>query len=149
MLTGDELLQMAIRDPLTGLLNRRAFDEELRWIWNQGKEKPFPIGLLVVDIDHFKAVNDSYGHVVGDRVLKECAALAKASVRDSDIVCRYYGGDELVVILPWADEAETRRIAERMLEMFRGAVLCADTYELRATISIGANTMVVGPGHSA
>ena len=149
LLTGDELLQMAIRDPLTGLLNRRAFDEELRWIWNQGKEKPFPIGLLVVDIDHFKAVNDSYGHVVGDRVLKECAALAKASVRDSDIVCRYYGGDELVVILPWADEAETRRIAERMLEMFRGAVLCADTYELRATISIGANTLVVGPGHSA
>ena len=148
-LSGQELLQMAIRDPLTGLLNRRAFDEELRWIWKQGKEKPFPIGLLVVDIDHFKAVNDSYGHVVGDRVLKECAALAKASVRNTDIVCRYYGGDELVVILPWADEAETRQVAERMLEMFRSAVLCADSYELRATISIGASTMVAGPGHSA
>ena len=89
LLTGEQLLQMAIRDPLTGLLNRRAFDEELHWIWKQGKDKPFPVGLLVVDIDHFKAVNDSYGHVVGDQVLKECAALARASVRESDVVCRY------------------------------------------------------------
>ena len=149
LLTGEQLLQMAIRDPLTGLLNRRAFDEELHWIWKQGKDKPFPVGLLVVDIDHFKAVNDSYGHVVGDQVLKECAALARASVRESDVVCRYYGGDELVVILPWADESETRRIAERMLEMFRGAIVCADTYDLRVTISIGASTMLAGPGHSA
>lgn len=148
-LTGDELLQMAIRDPLTGLLNRRAFDEELRWIWKQGKDQPLPVGLLVIDIDHFKAVNDSYGHVVGDQVLKECAALATASVRESDVVCRYYGGDELVVILPWADEAETRRVAERMLERFRGATLCPGTYELRATISIGASTMLAGAGHSA
>ena len=149
LLTNGELLQMAIRDPLTGLLNRRAFDEELRWIWKQAKDQPFSIGLLVVDIDHFKAVNDSYGHVVGDQVLKECAALAQASVRESDVVCRYYGGDELVVILPWADEAETRRIANRMIDAFRGAVLCKDTYELRATISVGGSTVLAGPGHSA
>ena len=149
LLTNGELLQMAIRDPLTGLLNRRAFDEELRWIWKQAKDQPFSIGLLVVDIDHFKAVNDSYGHVVGDQVLKECAALAQASVRESDVVCRYYGGDELVVILPWADEAETRRVANRMIEAFRGAVLCKDTYELRATISVGGSTVLAGPGHSA
>ena len=149
LLTNGELLQMAIRDPLTGLLNRRAFDEELRWIWKQAKDQPFSIGLLVVDIDHFKAVNDSYGHVVGDQVLKECAALAQASVRESDVVCRYYGGDELVVILPWADEAETRRVANRMIEAFRGAVLCKDTYELRATISVGGSTVLAGPGPSA
>ena len=149
LLSNGELLQMAIRDPLTGLLNRRAFDEELRWIWKQAKDQPFSIGLLVVDIDHFKAVNDSYGHVVGDQVLKECAALAQASVRESDVVCRYYGGDELVVILPWADEAETRRVANRMIEAFRGAVLCKDTYELRATISVGGSTVLAGPGHSA
>ena len=149
LLSNGELLQMAIRDPLTGLLNRRAFDEELRWIWKQAKDHPFSIGLLVIDIDHFKAVNDSYGHVVGDQVLKECAALAQASVRESDVVCRYYGGDELVVILPWADEAETRRVANRMIEAFRGAVLCKDTYELRATISVGASTMLAGPGHGA
>lgn len=149
LLSGDELLQMAIRDPLTGLLNRRAFDEELRWIWNQGREQPFPVGLLVIDIDHFKAVNDCYGHVVGDQVLKECAALVKASVRDGDVVCRYYGGDELVVILPQTDEEETRQIAGRMVERFREAVLCKDTYELRATISVGASSMMAGPESSA
>ncbi len=149
LFAGGDLLRMAIQDPLTGLLNRRAFDEALRWIWNQGRENPLPVGLLVIDIDHFKAVNDSYGHVVGDQVLKECVGLAKASVRDSDIVCRYYGGDELVVILPDADDGETRRVAERMLEMFRNATLCADTYGLRATISIGASTMMAGSGHSA
>ena len=149
LLSNGELLQMAIRDPLTGLLNRRAFDEELRWIWKQAKYHPFSIELLVVDIDRFKAVNDSYGHFVGDQVLKECAALAQASVRESDVVCRYYGGDELVVILPWADEAEARRVANRMIEAFRGAVLCKDTYELRATISVGGSTVLAGPGHSA
>ena len=148
LLAGEDLLRMAIRDPLTGLLNRRAFDEQLRWMWSQGREKPFPIGLLIIDIDHFKAVNDCYGHVVGDQVLKECTVLVKASVRDSDIVCRYYGGDELVVILPHADEAETRRIAERMLEMFRETVLLKSTYELRATISVGASMTLARPGYS-
>ena len=149
LLSNGELLHMAIRDQLTGLPNRRAFDEELRWIWKQAKDHPFSIGMLVAYIDHFNAVNDSYGHVVGDQVLKECAALAQASVRESDVVCRYYGGDELVVILPWADEAETRRVANRMIEAFRGAVLCKDTYELRATISVGGSTVLAGPGHSA
>ena len=149
LLAGEDLLWMAIRDPLTGLLNRRAFDEELRWIWSKGRETPFPVGLLIIDIDHFKVVNDCYGHVVGDQLLKECATLIKASVRESDIVCRYYGGDELVVILPYADEVETRRIAERMLEVFRETVLLKNTYELRATISVGGSTMVVRSGHSA
>ena len=149
LLASEELLQMAIRDPLTGLLNRRAFDEALRWFWRQGREQPLPVGLLILDIDHFKAVNDSYGHVVGDQFLKECATLAKNGVRDSDIVCRYYGGDELVAILPDADEAETRRIATRLLESFREAVLCRDTFELRATVSIGACAMTAGAGHGA
>jgi len=149
LLASEELLQLAIRDPLTGLLNRRAFDEALRWFWRQGREQPLPVGLLILDIDHFKAVNDSYGHVVGDQFLKECATLAKNGVRESDIVCRYYGGDELVAILPDADEAETRRIATRLLESFREAVLCRDTYELRATVSIGACAMTAGAGHGA
>ena len=149
LLASEELLQMAIRDPLTGLLNRRAFDEALRWFWRQGREQPLPVGLLILDIDHFKAVNDSYGHVVGDQFLKECATLAKNGVRDSDIVCRYYGGDELVAILPDADGAETRRIATRLLESFREAVLCRDTFELRATVSIGACAMTAGAGHGA
>ena len=131
-----QLLQLALRDPLTGLMNRRGFEEELRRIWNSGPEA-FPLGLLIIDVDHFKAVNDSYGHFVGDQMLKECARLVKASVRDSDVVCRYYGGDEMVVILPRAGADETRGIAERMVETFRSEIICRGSYDLHATISVG------------
>ena len=133
----EQMRQLAYRDPMTGLLNRRGFDEELRQIWSKGPQA-FPLGLLIIDVDHFKAINDSYGHFVGDQVLKECAKLIQASVRDYDVVCRYYGGDEMVVILPQSDRVETRRIAERMVAKFREAIVCKGTYDLRITISIGA-----------
>ena len=66
----EQLRQLALRDPLTGLLNRRGFDEELLRIWGLSQIHSFPIGLLIIDIDHFKSINDSYGHFVGDQVLK-------------------------------------------------------------------------------
>ena len=147
-LSPEELLQMALRDPLTGLLNRRAFEEELREIWGRALAEGLPVGLLMIDIDHFKAMNDTYGHVAGDQVLKECARLVRACVRETDIVCRYYGGDELVVILPVANETDTRQAAERLLEAFRKTVLCPGFYDLQATISIGANCLQVSNGHS-
>ena len=147
-LTTEELLQMALRDPLTGLLNRRAFEEELREIWSRARAQALPVALLMIDIDHFKAMNDTYGHVAGDLVLKECARLVRACVRESDIVCRYYGGDELVVILPVATEADTRLAAERLLEAFRTTVLCPGAYDIQATISIGANCIQVANGHT-
>ena len=143
-LTAEQLLQLALRDPLTGLLNRRGFDEELRRAWVASQQQGTPLGLLIIDIDHFKAVNDSYGHFVGDQMLKECVRLVQASVREADIVCRYYGGDELVVILPETTEADTRRVAERMLENFRTQTLCEGSHDLRATISIGACNMRAG-----
>lgn len=142
-LSRDELLQMALRDPLTGLLSRRAFDEELREIWTHARQQALPIGLLMIDIDHFKVMNDTYGHVAGDLVLKECTRLVRANVRENDIVCRYYGGDELVVILPLASEAETRQAAERLLKAFQNAVLCPGVYDIQATISIGAHSIKV------
>ena len=147
-LTGEELLQMALRDPLTGLLNRRAFEEELREIWNDARAQALPVGLLMIDIDHFKALNDTYGHVVGDLVLKECARLVRACVRESDIVCRYYGGDELVVILPLANEDETRQAAERLLRAFRSTALCQGVYDIQATVSIGATSIQVANSHT-
>ncbi|HAL92909.1 MAG TPA: hypothetical protein DCM68_07795 [Verrucomicrobia bacterium] len=145
-LTDAQLRYLALRDPLTGLLNRRGFDEELRRVWHEGLENAFPIGLLIIDVDHFKAVNDSYGHAIGDEVLKECARLVLASVRDSDIVCRYYGGDEMVVILPWSGEDKTRHVAERMLEKFRTHIICKGAHDIRTTISIGACNMRAQPG---
>jgi diguanylate cyclase (GGDEF)-like protein/putative nucleotidyltransferase with HDIG domain len=133
----EQLRELAYRDPLTGLLNRRGFDEELRRIWSLEPAEAFPLGLLVIDIDHFKAINDSFGHFVGDQVLKECAQLMLASVRDTDVVCRYYGGDEMVVILPNSGMVETRMVAERMVEKFRKAPVCPGSYDLRMTISVG------------
>ena len=133
----EQMRQLAYRDPLTGLLNRRGFDEELRRLWNLGPDHAFPMGLLIVDVDHFKAINDSFGHFVGDQVLKECARLMQASVRDSDVVCRYYGGDEMVAILPKSEKADTRLIAERMVERFRTEVICKGSYDLRMSISVG------------
>lgn len=147
-LTGGDLLHLAFRDPLTGLLNRRGFEVELGRIWNLGQQHSLSIGLLIIDIDHFKAMNDSHGHAVGDQVLKECATLMQAAVRESDVVCRYYGGDEFVVILPAAEAAITRSVAERMLENFRTQVVCKGTYDLQATISIGACNMTAGPDQS-
>lgn len=147
-LTRAELLQLALRDPLTGLLNRRAFDEELREIWLRARERRLPVGLLILDVDNFKVVNDTYGHMVGDQMLKEGARLAQACVRASDVVCRYYGGDELVAILPWANEAETRQVAERLLEAFRREILCKATYGIQATVSIGGNSLAAGAGAS-
>ncbi len=133
----EHLRRLAYQDPLTGLMNRRGFDEELRRLWNLGPTEAFPMGLLIVDIDHFKAINDSFGHFVGDQVLKECAQLLKESVRETDHVCRYYGGDEMVVILPNADVAQTRQIAERMVEAFHAALICEGSYDLRMSISVG------------
>lgn len=133
-----QLRKLAYQDPLTGLLNRRGFDEELRRLWNLDDAQAFPLGLLIIDIDHFKTINDSFGHFVGDQVLKECAQRMQASVREDDLVCRYYGGDEMVVLLPRASRAEAQAAADRLLEKFRGEVICKGSYDLRMTISIGA-----------
>ena len=98
----ESLREMSIRDPLTGLYNRRhmdaAFDREI----SKAKRKECPISVILLDIDHFKKVNDEYGHEAGDAVLKGLGALLTRSVRESDIACRY-GGEEFLLILPEAD----------------------------------------------
>ncbi len=147
--TIERLRKLAYEDPMTGLLNRRGFDDALRRVWVRAQEDATSIGLLMIDIDHFKSVNDSYGHAIGDQVLKECAGLIKSCVRQSGTVCRYYGGDELVVILPESSGKATREVAEQMLEAFRQKRICKFTHDLQMTISIGVCNMIARPGHSA
>lgn len=132
----DSLRRMASHDCMTGLLNRRGLNEELQRIWNLALRHPFSIGLLVADIDHFKSINDTHGHAAGDLVIKEYADLVHSLVRDADVVCRY-AGDELVVILPWADMHETRRVGERLLEVVRDHVFCQGEHDLTFTVSVG------------
>ncbi len=97
----EQLRERAIRDPLTGLHNRRYFEETAGRDAARAVRTGEPLAILVIDIDHFKAVNDQHGHAAGDLVLRVLAEILTAGVRDSDLVCRI-GGDEFVVLLPGA-----------------------------------------------
>lgn len=132
-----QMRRMALRDPLTGLYSRRGFEEELQRAWLLGERRALPTGVLILDLDHFKVLNDTYGHTVGDQVLIETARLIMDTVRAADIVSRH-GGDEMVVILPLTNAEETRQAAGRLLEAFGAHTFCRGTHDLRATISIGA-----------
>jgi diguanylate cyclase (GGDEF)-like protein len=119
--------ELAYRDPLTSVWNRRALDDRLGEIARAGL--PIP-PTVMVDIDFFKEINDVHGHEAGDRVLAAVAAAICANVREGDFVARY-GGDEFAILLPGAGEAEARRVAERMRRTVAEAV------DLPVTLSIG------------
>jgi diguanylate cyclase (GGDEF)-like protein len=112
----ETLRQLSVRDPLTGLFNRRymeeSLDRELRRAEREGK----PIGIIMLDIDHFKVFNDTFGHDAGDALLRELGVLLPQEIRSSDIACRY-GGEEFTVILPDASIDMTRQRAERIREV--------------------------------
>src|ERR1700712_508948 len=96
-----QLSALARTDPLTGLANRRAFDEVLAREWSRALRESGPISLLLLDVDLFKDLNDRYGHQAGDDCLRAVSGAVLSAVRASDIVARY-GGEELAVILPHA-----------------------------------------------
>jgi diguanylate cyclase (GGDEF)-like protein len=131
-----ERLDLANKDPLTGLATRLFLDEELPAVMQRHDHARVPISAIFIDVDHFKRVNDSFGHGVGDEVLRAVARLIALTVRDSD-TCVRYGGEELLVLLPNSDEAGGMALAERI----RGAVH-AHTWNhyaegLRITVSCG------------
>jgi diguanylate cyclase (GGDEF)-like protein len=104
-----DLRQLSIHDPLTGLYNRRYMEEVLETEIRRAERKEHPIGVIMLDIDHFKAFNDGFGHAAGDQMLRSIGALIHSHLRAGDIACRY-GGEELVLILPEATvEAATHR----------------------------------------
>jgi diguanylate cyclase (GGDEF)-like protein len=105
------LREQSVRDALTGLFNRRYLEETLARELGRAERLHGPLGMLMLDIDHFKRVNDSYGHAVGDEVLRALGSLLRANVRGSDIACRY-GGEEFVLLLPEASREITRQRAE-------------------------------------
>lgn len=105
---------LALHDPLTGVPNRRGFDERAAAELARARRRRFPLALLAVDLDGFKAVNDAAGHGAGDDLLRRVALGAAAAVRAEDFVARY-GGDEFVVLLPEADLADARRVAGRVV----------------------------------
>jgi len=133
----DALRRLSQEDALTGLLNRRGLETELARVRSLAERHGCGVGVLIIDIDRFKLLNDHYGHAAGDRILQSLAALLRARLRAADLVCRY-GGDELVVVLPAATEASTRRAAERILSAVRKHDFSDSRTPLAVTVSIGA-----------
>ncbi|MEC0124479.1 sensor domain-containing diguanylate cyclase [Paenibacillus pabuli] len=132
----DQLETMASTDLLTGLKNRRFFQEKMQESLALFRDTQCVFSLLVVDIDHFKNINDTYGHPIGDLVLGNLAGLLQSVSRSMDVVARY-GGEEFVIILTDCDREQAAATAER----YRLQVASADWGEYNITVSIGAATV--------
>lgn len=111
----EKLRTQALRDPLTGLYNRRYMEDALSRFSNLAERGGTPLSIVMIDLDHFKKLNDEFGHAVGDAVLREAAAQIMGALRTSDVACRY-GGEELIVILPECGLSEAVAKAELLRE---------------------------------
>lgn len=136
----ERLSDLASSDALTGIANRRGFDERCADEWNRAKRAGEHLALLVIDVDHFKKFNDNFGHDAGDAVLQTLGRVLTKSVRTSDVACRY-GGEEFLVILPDAVAQEALRRAEALRNDVRGTAVVQGGRRLeRVTISVGVAT---------
>lgn len=136
----EELKHLSVKDPLTELYNRRYLAERLPQELKRAARYCRNLSLIMLDIDYFKAVNDSYGHGAGDVVLKICAeALQEAIRQDLDWAARY-GGEEFLLILPETDHAGALVVAERLREHFAAAPLVVGEFEISMTASFGVST---------
>lgn len=134
----EDLKKAALLDPLTGLSNRRFLDARLTACQEDFNRHGFPFAAVFADIDHFKNVNDTYGHPAGDEVLKMVAATLKASVRISDTAGRW-GGEEFLLILQHLRDEELGSIADKLRTLVEQSFLQTDQGALRVTISMGAS----------
>jgi diguanylate cyclase (GGDEF)-like protein len=132
---------LATIDPLTGLNNRREFNHLTRRIFSESKRYQKPFSILLIDIDHFKTINDNHGHDVGDTVLIHFAKLLQESFRHSDIIARW-GGEEFIILLPQTESDKAVEVAEKLLESTR-ALQVNDI--IKFTISIGVKSYTDEP----
>lgn len=140
-----EIERFATRDPLTSLYNQISFWDLLQYETERSKRQQYKFTLLKIDVDNFKAINDAYGHDVGDMLLKEFASILKTAVRGGDIAARY-AGDEFTAILPVCDEGQARIVARRIIENLRSfSVRLPNGTTVRQTASIG---VAVFPDHA-
>jgi diguanylate cyclase (GGDEF)-like protein len=126
---------LSVTDPLTGLYNRRHFEELLKSEFKKALRYKTPLSCMMIDIDHFKRVNDTYGHAAGDAVIKVVVQIIRENIRDVDTLCRW-GGDEFIVLTPVTTKASVEQPARRILKCMSDHIFTG----------IGVNTMTVSIG---
>jgi len=139
-----QLRDWAIRDPLTGIFNRRHFDETARRLIPRLRHNGEPLGLILVDIDSFKEINDRHGHDVGDRALQLVGQMLRDAIRPTDLPCRL-GGDEFVVALPGASGAATAARAEALRASLAAQSVQANGASVTVSASFGV-AVLTGAG---
>jgi len=134
----DQLQELVSHDPLTGLFNFRHFSDTLPAVLEKTRRSLRPSCLIIVDLDHFKNINDTWGHEIGNIALKRAAGILTQQVRMVDVVCRY-GGEEFVVILPDTRLRQAVEVAERIRRAIEQTTLVFDGGELNFTASMGVD----------
>lgn len=135
----EDLRYLATRDPMTGCLNRRSFFEQFETLWQAAASRGRPLCCIMVDVDHFKSINDNFGHSMGDEVLKKVAATLLGSVDSTGLVCRF-GGEEFCVLLAGAD----LEAAAKQGEVLREAMAAMEFPGLKVTASFGVSGNALG-----
>ena len=136
----ENLKKMSVTDELTGLYNRRRFDELIKSEMDMSYRYGDSNSILIIDIDHFKKINDNYGHPCGDSVLKDIAGLLKSKFRKTDVLCRI-GGEEFVALCKRADKQSAMVIAENLRDIVENASMQYGELDIKITISIGIATV--------
>ena len=139
---------LSITDGLTKLHNHRYFQDELARAFEESQRYGRPLSMVMIDIDFFKKVNDTYGHAVGDEVLKDVAKRYQASVRSTDLVARY-GGEEFAVMMPETDLADALQFAEKIRSMIESTPIPTQAGPLQATVSLGVASVPRTKIHSS
>jgi diguanylate cyclase (GGDEF)-like protein len=131
-----EVQELAITDSLTKIYNRRRFFELAEQEFERSRRYTRPLSVIMLDIDHFKRVNDTYGHAVGDLVLETLANLVQKSLREVDVFARY-GGEEFVILLPETTSIEAQLTAERIRQLISRTPIQSGSNTIEITISFG------------
>lgn len=139
----NEMHQMANYDAVTGVHNKHVFEKRFTEEFSYAQRKKQPLALLMIDIDFFKKVNDTYGHMAGDYVLKGVAARIGEALRDEDILARY-GGEEFTVILRGTNAKGAIQLAERIRKLIESKPFMFEKQAIPVTISLGVSTLVKG-----
>ncbi|RMG73333.1 MAG: diguanylate cyclase [Nitrospirae bacterium] len=132
----EEVKHLAFTDGLTGLYNHRRFQERLQEELKRAERYEEPLSLILLDIDHFKRINDTYGHPAGDAVLRKLAELIKKTIREIDFPARY-GGEEFALIMLKSASKEAKKIAERLRKTAEKTIIKTDAGEISVTLSLG------------